>query len=325
MSNLVNTVTGPVSAESLGKTLIHEHFIFGFPGYSGDVTLGGIDYEANLKEGVRIAEKIKSHGIQTVVDPTPNECGRDPEFLKSISESTGLQIICATGYYFEGGGAPSYFNARSAFSNIEEEIYEMFMKEIYNGIGKTGIKPGVIKLASSNGIITPYEQAFFKASAKAHNETGITIITHTENGTMGPEQAELLISNGVNPKKIIIGHMCGNTDVSYQLRTLDKGVNVAFDRFGTEMSGFSKDREREALLIRLIGMGYLDQLMISQDAVGIWLGRPRIMDEETQKMWETFHSTHIFEVTIPHLEKSGVSKSQINTLIRDNPKRAFSK
>ena len=28
--NYVNTVTGPVAASELGRTLMHEHFLFGF-------------------------------------------------------------------------------------------------------------------------------------------------------------------------------------------------------------------------------------------------------------------------------------------------------
>lgn len=93
MSSIVETVTGPISANQLGKTLIHEHFIFGYPGFQGDVTLGSFNEEAALKEAVEIAQVMASHGVDTVVDPTPNECGRNPLFLKKVSEATGLQII----------------------------------------------------------------------------------------------------------------------------------------------------------------------------------------------------------------------------------------
>lgn len=29
---MVETVTGPITVDQLGKTLIHEHFVFGYPG-----------------------------------------------------------------------------------------------------------------------------------------------------------------------------------------------------------------------------------------------------------------------------------------------------
>ena len=162
----INTVTGPIKAEQLGKTLIHEHFIFGYPGFQGDVTLGGFDEEEALKEAINIARYIQSFGVKTVVDPTPNECGRNPEFLRKISEATGLQIVCATGYYYEGEGATPYFKFRQALGTAEEEIYEMFKKELTEGIAGSGIKPGVIKLASSKDEITEYEKMFFRARRK---------------------------------------------------------------------------------------------------------------------------------------------------------------
>ena len=41
----INTVTGPVAADPLGKTLMHEHFLYGFMGFQGDATLGAFDEE----------------------------------------------------------------------------------------------------------------------------------------------------------------------------------------------------------------------------------------------------------------------------------------
>jgi phosphotriesterase-related protein len=37
---MVNTLIGPVSSDDLGKTLVHEHFMFGYPGYQVDVRFG---------------------------------------------------------------------------------------------------------------------------------------------------------------------------------------------------------------------------------------------------------------------------------------------
>ncbi len=78
----VNTVTGPISTNELGLTLMHEHFFFGYPGYQGDSTLGPFDRDAVVAASVEVAEAAKAHGVKTVVDATPNECGRDPEMLR---------------------------------------------------------------------------------------------------------------------------------------------------------------------------------------------------------------------------------------------------
>lgn len=320
----VNTVLGPISADKLGKTLFHEHFVFGYPGFQGDITLGEFDREAALQTGINVAEKLKSHGVKTVVDATTNECGRNPELLREISEKTGLQIICASGYYYEGESAPAYFKFRAGMGDMGAEVYEMFKREITEGIGKTGVKAGVIKLASSKDVITDYEKVFFRAAAKVQMETGVTIITHTQEGTMGAEQAELLISEGADPSRIVIGHMCGNTNLADQVRVLKTGVFVGFDRFGLEgIVGAPFDAVREAMLIGLIGTGYGKQILLSHDTVNHWLGRPLVLPEIVVQMLANWHPTNIFENVIPVLQKAGITDEQIDTLLIENPRRLF--
>ena len=45
MKKTVMTVSGPVSTESLGMTLIHEHFTFAYPGWYADDTLAAYNRE----------------------------------------------------------------------------------------------------------------------------------------------------------------------------------------------------------------------------------------------------------------------------------------
>jgi phosphotriesterase-related protein len=35
----VNTVTGQIASDELGTTLMHEHILFGYPGWEGDCSL----------------------------------------------------------------------------------------------------------------------------------------------------------------------------------------------------------------------------------------------------------------------------------------------
>lgn len=324
MSKMIETVTGPISVNDLGKTLIHEHFLFGYPGYQGDITLGPFKEDEALETAINAAKKMMSYGVKTVVDPTPNECGRDPIFLKKVSEATGIQIICATGYYYEGEGATSYFKFRQGLGTAENEIYEMFKVEITEGIANTGIKPGIIKLASSKDQITEYEKMFFRVAAKIQQETGIVILTHTQEGTMGPEQAKLLIELGVDPNKIIIGHMCGNTNISYQKEVLNLGVKIGFDRFGIqELVGAPFDHERIETLISLIEAGFEDQILLSHDSISVWLGRPPIMNEQLTEILKNWHPVHLFENVVPILKQKGITDNQIEKMFNQNAKALF--
>jgi phosphotriesterase-related protein len=323
MATMVNTVTGQISSDDLGMTLMHEHFAFGFPGFQGD-TLGPYDPKAIVQTGIEVAEKAKAQGVKTIVDATPNECGRDVEVLREISERAEIQVICSTGYYFEDEGAPAYFAFRQGLGTAEAEVEELIMTEITDGIGDTGIRPGVVKLASSKDVITDYEMMFFTAGAKAQRETGIPIITHTQEGTMAPEQAELLISEGADPNRLMIGHMDGNTDQAYHIGTLDHGVNIAFDRYGIQgLVGMPMDQMRTACLLGLLGLGYTERIMLSHDTVNVWLGRPPVLPEEAEKLLANWHITHLFENVVPFLKDAGISDEQLDTIFVENPKRLF--
>ena len=191
----VNTVTGPVSPDDLGITLMHEHILFGYPGWEGDQTIAPFDYQAIAENSVKLLEQLKSFGLKTYVDATPLDGSRCPEIYKEISEKTGVNIICSTGYYYEGEGSSAYWKFRSTLGDVKEEIYELFMKEITEGIRDTGIKAGVVKVGSSKDTITDYEKLMFQVAARVQKDTGVPIITHTQEGTMGPDQARLLISD----------------------------------------------------------------------------------------------------------------------------------
>jgi phosphotriesterase-related protein len=42
----------------MGKTLIHEHFIFGYPVFQGDATLGAFNEEKALEDAINAARLI---------------------------------------------------------------------------------------------------------------------------------------------------------------------------------------------------------------------------------------------------------------------------
>lgn len=326
MSNYVNSVTGSLNTEKLGRTLMHEHFLFGFCGFQGDTTLGGFKEDKYTRACVQAVKDAKAYGIETIVDATTNECGRNPRFLKKISELTGMNIICSTGYYFEAESAYAYWNFRRSFADVEQEIYDMLAVELTEGIEDTDVKAGVIKLASSQGRITPMEEIFFKAAARAQRETGCTIITHTQGGTMGPEQSELLISSGAFPEKIAIGHMCGSIDIDYFERVLQQGVYVNMDRFGLEGELFHTplDEQRMDVIKILAEKGYGDKILLGHDSVNVNLGRGMVMTPFMQEAMKDANIRTIGKKVIPGLRRRGLSDEQIEAFLAGNPRAFFS-
>ncbi|MDR0850930.1 MAG: phosphotriesterase-related protein [Clostridiales Family XIII bacterium] len=327
MARMINTVTGPVSTDDLGAVLAHEHVIFGYPGYEGDASFNVWDEERFFGVVEPVIEKIKQQGIKTIVDCTTNDLGRDVEMLKKVSVRCGVNIITVSGYYYERGGAPGYWNFRRNFGfPAEEEIYELMKREYYDGIAKTGIKAGALKVASGIGEITDYELMFFRAASRiAKEDPGVRIITHCSHGTMLKEQAAFFVEQGVNPAQVQLGHFCDTVDLSAQLDVVGQGFYAGFDRLGqVGFDGMPYDDDRFAAIVALTGAGFGKQIVLSNDRLYWFLGRefpfPEAVTENLIKEW---HWTYIFEKVLPKLRSMGLSEEQVHDLMFENPKHFY--
>jgi phosphotriesterase-related protein len=318
MRDTVNTVLGPKKASELGKTLVHEHLLIGWPGWDGDSA-----FPFNRKEAVKICcdvlEKLKALGVKTFVDPCPSDLGRDVEFMAECSQKTGMNVICATGYYKENLGG-SHFRFRAEFGvDITSEIAELYQKELSEGIGSTGIKAGLIKCATGLNAITHYEECLLRAAARAQKATGSPIITHTDQGSLGDKQLEIFLAEGVKPDRVAIGHSDDRADLAYHVGILDKGAFLSFDRFGLEI--LFPNKLRIASLIALLGIGYAKQMLISHDTVNCWRGRP--LPSHMLPVITDWEPTYIFRVVLPKLREAGYGEETVEQLLVENPQRFF--
>jgi phosphotriesterase-related protein len=313
---MVNTVLGPVPADQLGLTLMHEHLVIGWPGWEHDAAAPGWKRDDIVKLCVDRMHELKSLGLRTFLDPCPSDLGRDVEVMAKVSQATGVHIICATGLYKEDQGAATYFKFRSQFADATHEITEGFLKEISEGIGSTGIKPGILKVATGAHRITPYEEMVLRAAARAATATGTPITTHTDEGTMGREQLQIFASEGVELQRVIIGHSCGSADLRYHTDMLDRGCTLGFDRFGLEI--LQPDRLRVAALIGLLGIGFHDQIVLSHDTVWCWRGRALPLPESIVPNWKP---THVLTNIVPTLREAGVPQAKIDAMLISNPRR----
>lgn len=323
---MVNSVLGPIAPDKLGITLVHEHFTFAYPGWFADATIAPEDYKAAFKTNLGVIKAAQKFGIKTIIDATTNDVGgRNPILYKKLAKQTGINIICSTGLYTEHEGSPAYFKTRMAFgTDVSKLMSNLFITEITKGIGKTGVKAGVIKCGTSGGgKISPYETAVLKAAVVAQKATGVPIITHTDGPAGGVEQAELFIAEGANPKKVMIGHVSNSKDIEYHKAILAKGVYIAFDRIGLDL--FTPTDVNVKNIADLCKQGYANQIMLSHDTVNFWLGRSLAMDvpEQALKALANWRIDHISQNVLPALKAQGVTDEQIRTMMVENPKNLF--
>jgi phosphotriesterase-related protein len=256
-----------------------------------------------------------------MLDPCPNDLGRDVDLMAKVAQHTNFQIICATGLYKESEGGAPYWKFRSNFGNAVEAMAELFVHELQEGIGGTDIRAGIIKVATGSGQISDYEKTILKAAAIASVETGAPITTHTDEGTCGDLQQQILTEGGVPAHRIIIGHSCGTGDHDYHLNIARKGSYLGFDRFGLEM--IQPDQVRVESMLQLLRAGAGDRLVVSHDSVWCWKGQPIPNPAIAEAMAKIWNPSHFFERIIPRLTEAGASAEEIDRFLIENPRRFF--
>jgi phosphotriesterase-related protein len=317
----IQTVTGPIQPEDLGPTLMHEHVLIGYPGWESDSLRPGPARDEIIRVAVDRIEELKASGFRSMVDPCPSDLGRDVEIMAEVAQRTGFNIICATGLYKESEGGAPYWHFRSNFAPQTEAMAELFASELTEGIGPTGIRAGIIKVATGPGQMTAYERTIFDAAAQAAVATGAPVTTHTDQGSVGDLQQEVLTKGGVPAQRIVIGHSCGTSDHAYHMKIARGGSYLGFDRLG--LDALHPDAERVKSLLAVLAAGGGDRLVVSHDSVWCWRGEPFANPEVARTFAESHTPLHFTRKIAPQLAEGGATQVQIRALTVDNPRRFF--
>lgn len=296
---MIRTILGDIDSHELGMTLAHEHLIVDLDRVRKD----GVSFILDVDEVVPEVEKAMAQGIEAAFEVSTIDMGRDVLKLKKISERTGLKIVCSTGFYL-AEYHPDWMDNAS-----KEEIAEIYINELMNGIGSTGIRAGFIaEIASSNAGFTGNEKKILEAAGIASKKTGFAVSTHT--GRMAAiETIETLLNEGTEPDKIIIGHQDLIDDHEYHLSLLKYGVNIAFDTCGK--SAYMPDETRAINALKLVEAGYGDHLVLSNDV-------------SRHTYFTTFGEngyTAVMGKVVPLMEEAGLKKEDIRKFLVDNPAR----
>ena len=224
----VNTVSGPIDTADLGFTLMHEHIIVHSPGVKENFPI--FDREAEIEKAADKLKDVQTRGVKTMVDLTPGDW-RDIPFVKEVVKRSGMQVVVATGIYWE---VPHYFSAESGRSI--EFIADLFARDITEGIMDTGVKAAIIKCATDEPGVTPNVERILRAAAKAHRATGVPISTHTHPASgVGINQQDVFESEGVDLSRVVIGHSGDTEDTGYLKKICDRGSFIGMDRFGIDI------------------------------------------------------------------------------------------
>jgi phosphotriesterase-related protein len=305
---VVNSVSGPLDTADLGFTLMHEHILVQSPGVSANFPVW--DREEEIEKAAVKVKEAMARGVKTLVDLTVGDW-RDVPFVQEVVKRTGMQVIVATGLYYD---VPRYFQSRSA-----DHAAELFARDIQEGIAATGVKAGIIKCAADEGGIDEQVEKVLRAAARAHRATGAPISTHTHAASqVGLKQQDIFEQEGVDLRRVIIGHSGDSEDIEYLRRLLERGSYIGMDRFGLDM--FLPTDKRVATIARLCEMGYAEKMVLSHDASCYFDWYDQAMVRGMAPKW---HFNFIPDEVIPALREAGVSEEQVRMMTVDNPRRIF--
>ena len=317
----MNTVRGPVDPAKLGVTLMHEHIFVLSAEVMQNYPESWGDEERRVDGAVARLNELHSRGVNAIVDLTVVGLGRYIPRIQRIAARTPLHIIVATGIYTYND-LPFFFQLQGPGTVLggPETMTDMFVKDIEEGIAGTGVRAGILKCATDEPGLTPGIERALRAVAQAHRRTGVPISTHTHaRKRRGLDQQRIFREEGVDLRRVIIGHSGDTTDLAYLEELMAQGSYLGMDRFGIDTILPFQDRVQT--VATLCERGHAGQLVLSHDAACFndWLPEGAL-----PSMLPNWHYLHIHNEVIPALKERGVTDAQIHAMLVENPKRIFS-
>jgi len=340
-SGMAMTVLGPVPVGELGVTLMHEHVFLDAGSWwrepaeatrkllarqpirienLGELRLDPFVSRDNcdlLDEAVAVEEltQFRALGGRTVVDPTNVGIGRDPLALQRVSRLTGLQIVMGCGYYLHPSHPPGVAGMSA------DEVAAEIVRDVTEGAPGTGVRAGIIGEIGVSAAFTAAERTVLRGAGRASARTGVPLTIHLPGWERrGHEVLDILEEEGADLSHTVLDHMNPSLgDVAYQTGLADRGAFLEYDMVGMDFfyadqqAQSPSDEENAAAIKRLIDLGYLERILLSQD---VFL-----------KMMLTRHGGwgygYILRHFVPRLRRHGVTEEQIATLLVANPRRVF--
>lgn len=302
--NPLRTVTGLLDpAEIRGPALAHEHLALDLSRPDDPEALLSADRHAGAVTDEFIAVR-EEFGLALVIEQTCRGMGRNADALVRISDASGVAVVAATGWYYD-----SFHPAEVTGSGVPE-LTATLVREIEEGLGSSGVRPGLIGEVGSHGDQpSEPETRTLLASAQAAVATGLSLATHAQLGRGGLAQLALLTDAGLPAHRICVGHQDLLDDPGVHRELAAAGAYVAFDTVGKE--SYQSDRTRLRLLLALIEAGHADRALLSCD-----ISRHGYLRSEGGQGYG-----HLFRSFLPQVRAAGVDEDLIDLMTRRNPLR----
>ena len=308
MAKRIHTIKGAVEIDSLGLILPHEHLFTDLrgphvPGYAEG------DPFAVIKVVEPFLAEASAAGVTALVECSTVGVGRNISVLSRLADRTSIQIVAPTGMYRDA------YIPDSLRQSGEEDLAELWTRELLEGIEGTSVRAGFIKLAMSDDGPTALEVRNLKAAARASQNTGAVIASHTIGGKLARKEMNVLEAAGLDLRRFVWVHAQTEADFSMLEEAARRGAFVELDSVGAP---FQRQAELLETVIALIEAGYLEHLLLSHDAGWYNPARSDGLPDEGYRGY-----TALVRDFLPELLRGGITQEQVPCITVDNPARAF--
>jgi phosphotriesterase-related protein len=311
----VETVLGPVDAAELGTVLVHEHVRFRDEAVS-DQWPRCYDAEHERQAALDALAGAKGHGVASICDPTAMFGGRDVHFMREVAQESGVNIVACTGIYTYDY-LPHFFENRT-----EDQIAEIFVADIEQGIQGTDAKAGFLKCAADAPGVTPNIEKVHRAVARASVQTGCPIMAHSRPASdTGPQQLKIFADEGVDMSRVQIAHTGDTDDLGYIERVLESGAWIGLDRYGLNL--YLPMENRNDTFAALLDRGYADRIHLGQDfcATIDWFPAEAVEQLVEGGLVHNWSMTLLWEEVFPVMRERGLTDELLETMLVENPRR----
>lgn len=276
----------------------------------------------DIDAAVREVTRYKMMGGNTLIEASTPGLGRDPVGLLKVSNATGLNIVCTTGWYIAASHPPL------VGQSSRDELCAIMVDELTKGIGNTGIRAGIIKVGigydrAGRPFTHENEEKVLRAAARAQAATGAALTIHPTRPYTGKHwhtYLDIIKQEGGLLEKCFLSHLDFLArDTEYIKTVLERGAIVAFDQFGNEAvsasrgMAFPSDRERLDGVEALVKAGYAGQTLLSNEVA--------LKCDYTE--CGGYGYAHVLEDILPDLRARGLTEAHFHTMLVENPKRLF--
>jgi len=340
----VQTVTGPIESAEMGLTLTHEHLFnivtpWWHPPYDDSARSKELVDEKvsitnvwelrhdpflnkdncaldDIESAIVEVKRFAAQGGRTILEACADQGnGRDPEGLARISRESGLNVVMGSGIFLDPVHGPEHLDG------TVREIADRIVRDLTVGAQGTDIRAGFIGEIFVGQPFTNRERNSLAGACLAQRETGVPIQIHMPGWyRLGDEVLDFVAAQGVPMQSVVLCHSNpSGDDYEYQTRLLKRGIYLQYDMIGMQVfyadqqAACTSDEDDARNIARLVGAGFGDRVLMSQDIfMKILLranGGPGY--------------GHIVEFFLPRLARHGVPLQQGIAMMTDNPRRLF--